>query len=271
MTWLRCRRSTRPYNQGTYSWPIGALCSSAQLALLVQAGGHAVRRVGARQMVDVTPARPFVKPSVRRTPAVQGIPRARWLTALGAHDPRVAWVNPQTCPSWLARETLAALPDSLVLRAVRDHLGTRGVRTRQVTLVTTRLEATAYPVAARAQLYRQRWHVEPSLAHRKTTRRREVRHGQTVSGVLKELTVLAMVSNLVRMVMWPSATRQHLAVERISFLAALRWLSTPSTGRPFVALIVNPARPHRVEPRVKKRRPKSFPFMITPRQERRQP
>jgi hypothetical protein len=36
------------------------------------------------------------------------------------------------------------------------------------------------------------------------------------------------------------------------------------------ALIVNPIRPHRVEPRVKKRRPKSFPLMVTPRQELRQ-
>jgi hypothetical protein len=33
------------------------------------------------------------------------------------------------------------------------------------------------------------------------------------------------------------------------------------------ALIINPARPHRVEPRVKKRRPKNFPFMSQPRQE----
>jgi hypothetical protein len=39
---------------------------------------------------------------------------------------------------------------------------------------------------------------------------------------------------------------------------------------PLVALIVNPVRPHCAEPRVKKRRPKSFPFMITPRQELRQ-
>ena len=37
-----------------------------------------------------------------------------------------------------------------------------------------------------------------------------------------------------------------------------------------VALIVNPKRPHRVEPRVKMRRPKSFPLMIKPRQELRQ-
>jgi hypothetical protein len=88
--------------------------------------------------------------------------------------------------------------------------------------------------------------------------------------VLKELTVFAMVYNLVRMVIWHSATLQHIAVERISFLDALRWLGAPSTGMPLGALIVNPTQPHRVEPRVKKRRPKSFPFMIKPRQELRQ-
>jgi hypothetical protein len=93
---------------------------------------------------------------------------------------------------------------------------------------------------------------------------------KTVPGVLKELTVFAIVYNLVRMVMRQSATLQHTTVERISFLDALRWLSAPHTGMPLVALIVNPARPHRVEPRVKKRRPKSFPLMIKPRHALRQ-
>jgi hypothetical protein len=98
----------------------------------------------------------------------------------------------------------------------------------------------------------------------------DVLHGQTVPGVLKELTVFAMVYNLVRMVMWHSAILQHLGVERISFLDALRWLGAPSTGIPLGALLVNPTRPHRVEPRVKKRRSKSFPWLIKPRQARRQ-
>jgi hypothetical protein len=95
-------------------------------------------------------------------------------------------------------------------------------------------------------------------------------HCKTVPGVLKELTVFAIVYNLVRMVMWHSAIRQHIAVERISFLDALRWLSATSTGLPLIALIVNPARPYRIEPRVKKRRSKPFPLMITPRQALRQ-
>jgi DDE family transposase len=243
------------------------LCSYAHLALLVQASVHAVLRVGARQIVDFTPGRPFVRPSVRRTSAVKGVPRSRWLTALGIHDQLVAWLKPKTCPSWLTRAALAALPETLVLREVRYHIGRPGFRTRQITLVTTLLDAEIYRVADLADLYRQRWQVETSLAHLKTTMRMDVLHCKTVPGVLKELTVFAIVYNLVRMVMWHSARLQHIAVERISFLDALRWLGTPSTGMPLIALIVNPARPYRVEPRVKKRRPKSFPFMIKPRHE----
>ena len=97
--------------------------------------------------------------------------------------------------------------------------------------------------------------------------RMEVLHGQTVPGVLKELMVFTIVDNLVRLLMWQSATLQHTAVEQINFLDALRWLSAPHTGVPLMALIVNPTRPHRGEPRVKKRRAKSFPLMITPRKE----
>ena len=82
--------------------------------------------------------------------------------------------------------------------------------------------------------------------------------------------MFAIVYTLVRLVMWHSAVLQHISVERISFLDALRWLSASSTGIPLGGLIVNPIRPHRVEPRVKKRRPKSFPFTIKPRQELRQ-
>jgi Transposase DDE domain len=246
------------------------LCSSAHLALLVQAGVHAVRRVGARQLVDFTPGRPFVRPSGRRTSAVKAIPRARWLKALGVHDQLVAWLKPTTCPAWLTREALAALPEALELREVRDDIDRPGFRTRQIPLVTTLLDAEIYRMADLAELYHQRWRVETSLAQLKTSMQLDVLPGQTAPGVLKELTVFAIVYNLVRMVMCQSATFQQIGVERISFVDALRWLSAPSTGIPLGALIVNPARPHRVEPRVKKRRPKSFPLMITPRRELRQ-
>jgi hypothetical protein len=112
--------------------------------------------------------------------------------------------------------------------------------------------------------------LETALAHLKTTMRMAVLLCKTAPGVLKELPVFALVYNLVRLVMRQSATLQHSAVERISSLDALRWLGAPCTGMSVVALIVNPKRPSRIEPRVKKRRPKSFPLMLKPRSALRQ-
>jgi len=115
---------------------------------------------------------------------------------------------------------------------VRDPIGRPGCRTRQITRVTTRLDAASDRVADLAELDRQRGPVETALAHLKTTMRMDGWHGKTVPGVLQERTVLAMVYHLVRMVMWHSAILPHSAVERSSFLDALRWRGTPSTGLP---------------------------------------
>jgi hypothetical protein len=92
----------------------------------------------------------------------------------------------------------------------------------------------------------------------------DVLHCKTVLGVLKEWTVFAMLDNLVRLVMLPSALQQQIDVKRLSFLDALRWLGTPDSGIPLEELFVNPWRPNRVEPRVQKRRPKKYPFMTKP-------
>ena len=52
-----------------------------------------------------------------------------------------------------------------MLREVRSHIGRPGFRTRQITLVTTLLDAEIYRVADLAELYRQRWQVEISQPH----------------------------------------------------------------------------------------------------------
>jgi hypothetical protein len=149
-------------------------------------------------------------------------------------------------------------------------MGTPGVRTRQITLVTTRRAPESAPVTDLAELSRQRWHLATSLAHLKTTRQMDGLHWKPVPGVRKELPVVAIVDTLVRLVMGHSARRQHITVERLSVLEALRWRGAPPTGMSLMALRVNPKRPPRGAPRVKKRRPKSVPLMSTPRQERRQ-
>jgi hypothetical protein len=79
---------------------------------------------------------------------------------------------------------------------------------------------------------RQRWQVETALAQLTTTLPIDVVHGQTVPSGVQELTSVAIVDNLVRLVMGPSARLQHIGVARMSCLDALRWLGAPSARTP---------------------------------------
>jgi len=91
---------------------------------------------------------------------------------------------------------------------------------------------------------------------------------ETVDGVLKELAIFALVYNLVRSVTAESARVQGVAPERVSVIDTIRWLiGTEEEGGDVSKLVVNPARPGRVEPRVVKRRPKPYYRMTKPRSE----
>jgi DDE family transposase len=159
------------------------------------------------------------------------------------------------------------LPDSLQVRELRYHVQRKGFRVKAITLVTTLLDAACYSVEALAQLSLARWGVETNYAPWKTTMGRAVLKCQTVDGVLKELLGFALIYNLVRLVMGQAAQRQHVDLNRISCLDALRWLAAARDDEMLSALAVNPYRPYRCEPRVRKRRPKQYPLMQTTRLE----
>lgn len=109
------------------------------------------------------------------------------------------------------------------------------------------------------------WHTELNFRHLKQTLRMDVLRCQTVEGVKKELTVYALVYNLIRLVMLTAAQQQGVPVERISFIDAVRWLIQAIHGNPRLHLRVNPHRPERVEPRAVKRRPKQYRRLNKPR------
>jgi hypothetical protein len=240
-------------------------CSFAHLAMLVRGGLHAVFRVHQRQIVAFTPNRPHFRHEDQA--ATKGWPRSRWLRRLGVLDQVVEWLKPKERPEWMGVEEFGALPETLVVRELRYEVGGRGFRTRTVTLVTTLLDGRLYPLDALANLYGMRWRVELNFRHLKTTMKMDVLKCLTVDGVLKELTVFAIVYNLVRVVMSEAARRQGVDVERISFVDALRWLEQAEPGDDLPELVVNPDRPNRFEPRVRKRRPKQYPLMRKPRSE----
>ncbi len=60
-------------------------------------------------------------------------------------------------------------------------------------------------------------------------------------------------------------TTLRVAPARISFVDAWRWLRYARPGEALSALVVNPERPERFEPRVRQRRPKEFPVRKKPR------
>src|SRR5258708_9641147 len=99
-----------------------------------------------------------------------------------------------------------------------------------------------------------RWRVEQNLRHLKQTMKMDVLKCKTVEGILKELTVYAIVYNLVRVVMLEASGRHGIEVERISFVDALRWLAKAKPDE-LPKLIQNPDLPLRFDPRGVKRRP----------------
>jgi hypothetical protein len=245
-------------------------CSYAHLALLFQAGVHAVLRLHQKQCVSFRVGRMHAPPSPpfpKLKGGVYGLPRSRWIKWLGKRDQQVEYFKPPQRPKWMSEEQYAALGASIVVRELRYQVATSGCRTREVTIVTTLLDPTCYPAIEVAEIYGQRWQIETNLRHLKQTLKMDVLHTKTVAGVKKELAMFALVYNLVRLVMLRAAERQQTRPERISFIDALRWLRHARAGQPLSDLELVPYRIGRHEPRVLKRRPKEFDLMKKPRHE----
>jgi hypothetical protein len=239
-------------------------CSYAHLALLVQAGMNGVFRAHQKMAICFRIGRMHT-PSFGPYRKLRGLPRSRWIKWLGQRDQLVEYFKPKQRPRWMAAEDFAALPDSLVVRELRYRTMRPGYRTREVTLVTTLLDPQQYPAEELAQLYADRWQIETNLRHLKQTLSMDVLRCKTVAGVHKELRMIALVYNLVRLVMLKSAHLQSVPVDRISFIDALRWLSEGGAGPALDHLALVPDRPGRVEPRVLKRRQKQYDLMKRPR------
>lgn len=236
-------------------------CSYAHLSLLLQRGVQGLFRIHQRTIVDFTPGRPHAIPNRGKADQKKGMPRSRWIQQLGATDQIVEWLKPVKKPDWMDAEQFAQLPLAIKVRELRYTIHEKGFRPKEITIVTTLLDAERYTIDDLADQFRQRWEIETNFAHLKTTMKMDVLKCKTVDGVLRELQVFALIYNMVRQVMLEAAARQQVDVRRISFIDALRWLQAARSGDELPQLVVNPNRPNRLEPRVRKRRPKPYPLM----------
>jgi len=185
----------------------------------------------------------------------------------GPRDRFVSYDKPRRKPAWLTAEEYADLPETILVREVRVTLTEPGLRVRDFVLATTLLDAVNYPPSMIAAMYGIRWSAEVNLRHLKQTLGLDVLRSHTVAGVTKELHAFVIIYNLVRRVMCEAGRNQKAQSNRISFVDALRWLRHTKPGDALGELIVLPDRPGRHQPRVKKRRPKSYPLRTRPRRE----
>jgi len=243
-----------------------AFGSYTHFALLLQGKIHGLMPAHQGRIIDFTPHRPFVMPG-KIDDQSKGLPRSRWIKSLGKEDQLVEWFKPPNRPKYMSKEQYKSLPKSIVLRELRRSVYRPELNSWvELTIVTTLLDDQNYPPDKLVELRLRRWQVEVDLRHLKTTMGLEVLKCKTVEGVRKELAVFGLVYNLVRMVMLDAARRQKTQPDRISFVDVLGWITVARPGEAMPRFIINKRRPNRIEPRVKKRRPKSFDLMNRPRQ-----
>jgi Transposase DDE domain len=243
-----------------------AFGSYAHFAQLLQAKLHGLMPAHQQRIVDFTPNRRFVMPG-NTDEQSKGLPRSRWIKSLGKYDQLVEWFKPPKGPSYMTRADYKALPESITVRELRRMVYRPELNhVVELTIVTTLLDDEKYPAEKLVELRLRRWQVEVNLRHLKTTMGMEVLKCKTVDGIRKELAVFGLVYNLVRMIMLKAAERQKVHPDRISFIDVLNWLAVAQPSQPMPRFIINKRRTGRIEPRVKKRRPKSFPLMRQTRQ-----
>ena len=197
---------------------------------------------------------------------------------------QVAWAKPPRGRHGWTKTLWDELPEQLTVRVIRFRTAVPGFRTQEVVLVTTLLDETAYPDTAIIALYRRRWAVELCFRDIKTTLGLDVLRCQSPELVEKEIWMQAFGYNLVRALMLEAAWTHSVPLDRLSFKGTVdtlrQWtpLFAPAifafrrARKELLRIIAAdqvPERPNRYEPRLRKRRPKQYPFLGAPRRKAR--
>jgi hypothetical protein len=188
---------------------------------------------------------------------------------LGTRDHLVDWVKPAGVPAWMSREQYRAYPPLIRLREAR--VGHR-------VLVTSLLAPRAVPKAELDAIYRQRWHIELDLRSIKTTLGLDILRCRSADMIEKEFWVHLLAYNLIRLLMAQAAATHGTHPRAISFKHTVQLFSEFQlrdlcrAHAPTLALLIRLIaqgrvghRPGRSEPRARKRRPKSSPWLKVPR------
>ena len=193
--------------------------------------------------------------------------------SLGTRDHIVRWPKPAARPEWMTPGQYARAPDELTLREVKVA--------HQV-LVTTMVDHGQVSKHDLSALYARRWNVELDLRNLKTTTGMDGLSCQTPQMNEKQLWVHLLAYNVIRLLMAQAACHAGVDPRGLSFKHTVQlwteWISrslsaTADCQRLFTLIAQSKVghRSGRIEPRMRKRRPKPYPWLKIPRaQARRQ-
>ena len=140
---------------------------------------------------------------------------------LGTQDVLFLWRKPAQPSPLLSKKEWAALPQEITVRILRLRIEKPGFRTRELTVVTTLLDAALYPAQEILEAYFKRWRLEMCLDDLKTTLHMEMLKCKTPKMVHKELLMFLTAHNFLRWIMAEAARTEEADLERISFKGTL--------------------------------------------------
>jgi len=201
---------------------------------------------------------------------------------LGKYDHLISWQKPKQCPSWMDKETFDSLPEELTLREIKFTIVEKGKRPKEITLITTLLDAEVFTTEELAELYTIRWRAEIDLRSLKSVMEMDVLRCKTPEMVRKEVWTHLLAYNLIRTVIAKAAQAYKRRPHTVSFKGAMQTINAfrdymlmDLTSNWYTELLKAIAyhevgdRPGRYEPRARKRRPKPYKLLQIPRSEAR--
>jgi hypothetical protein len=197
---------------------------------------------------------------------------------LGKDDHLVVWQRPRR-PPWMTEEQYALLPAELTLREVRVRVTKRGFRPKEILVITSLLDPQEYPAKEIGELYRRRWQAELDLRSLKIVLQMDHLRCKTPHRVRNEFRMHLVAYNLIRRTIAVAADHAQIEPWTISFKGALQTLNhllpalnTRATTDDWCTAVLEAIASHRVgnrpdrfEPRVLKRRGKTYSLMIKSR------
>jgi hypothetical protein len=202
----------------------------------------------------------------------------------GPDDQVLTWHRPQR-PDWMGAATYATIPKALAVRELRVTATAPGCRAPERVIVTPLTDAAAYPQDEVADLYQDRWHVEPDIRAIKPALQMEHLRCLTPFMVAREIWAHFLGYNLIRKASCQAALLHEVHPRQVSFTAtqqSLNAVRSQLTRAPAAKRVRQGAlwlrevgkeqvgnRPDRCEPRWVKRRPKQDKPLRKPRAEAR--